>query len=89
MSIIFLVSLFFYPHPFALLWIKLFILVVITFVISVPRKFYNQKTLKAIVSLPRGFFLMFMSLLKLKGANQKFLHTQHTSTGTNIKKNKP
>jgi cellulose synthase/poly-beta-1,6-N-acetylglucosamine synthase-like glycosyltransferase len=89
MSIIFLVSLFFYPNPFALLWIKLFILVVITFVISVPGKFYNQKTLKAIVSLPRGFFLMFMSLLKLKGANQKFLHTQHTSTGTNIKKNKP
>lgn len=85
MGIFFLASLIFYPAPMAILWIKLFILVVITFIISVPRKFYNKKTLRAIISLPRGFFLMFLSLIKVKGANQKFLHTKHTSTGTNIK----
>lgn len=86
MGIIFLISLIFYPAPMAILWIKLFALVFITFIISIPRKFYSMKTLNAIISLPKGFFLMFMSLLKVKGANQKFLHTKHTSTGTNVKK---
>lgn len=85
MGMIFFISLFFYPHPMAILWMKLFALVFITFVISVPRKFYNWQTLTAIISLPKGFFLMFLSLLKVRGANQKFLHTKHTSTGTNIK----
>jgi len=86
MGIIFLIALLFYPAFMAVLWIKLFALVVITFVISVPRKFYNKKTLNAIISLPKGFILMFMSLLKVRGANQKFLHTKHSSTGTNVKK---
>ncbi|OYT15424.1 MAG: N-glycosyltransferase [Bacteroidetes bacterium 4572_77] len=85
MGIIFFISLFFYPALMAVLWIKLFALVVLTFVISVPRKFYNTKTLSAILSLPRGFFLMFLSLIKIKGANKKFLHTKHTSSGTSIK----
>lgn len=86
MGMIFLISLLFYPHPMAILWMKLFALVFLTFVISIPRKFYNKQTLAAIISLPKGFFLMFLSLLKVRGANQKFLHTKHTSTGTNIKK---
>ena len=85
MGIIFLISLFFFPHPMAMAWIGLFIMVVLTFFLSVPRKFYSIATLKAIWLLPKGFFLMFLSLLKLKGANKQFLHTKHTSSGTNIK----
>jgi cellulose synthase/poly-beta-1,6-N-acetylglucosamine synthase-like glycosyltransferase len=85
MGMIFLISLIFYPAPMAILWIKLFALVVITFIISIPRKFYNKKTLGAIISLPKGFFLMFLSLIKVRGANKKFIHTKHTSSGTNIK----
>jgi len=27
-----------------------------------------------------NFFLMFLSLLNLKGANKKFIHTEHSST---------
>lgn len=46
-------------------------------VLAVPRKFYNLDTLKALSTLPRAFALMFMSLFKLKGANKKFIHTQH------------
>jgi len=85
MGIIFLISLLFYPSPMSILWIKLFALVVLTFVISVPRKFYNKKTLNAIISLPKGFFLMFLTLIKIKGGNKKFIHTKHTSSGTSIK----
>jgi hypothetical protein len=46
-------------------------------VLAVPRKFYNLDTLKALFTLPRAFVLMFLSLFKLKGANKKFIHTQH------------
>jgi hypothetical protein len=45
--------------------------------LAVPRKFYNLDTLKALFTLPRAFALMLLSLFKLKGANKKFIHTQH------------
>ncbi len=61
-------------------WITVFIIVFVSFLLSVPRKFYNAKTLKAVLSLPKGFVLMFFSLLTIKGANKKFIHTEH---GTN------
>jgi cellulose synthase/poly-beta-1,6-N-acetylglucosamine synthase-like glycosyltransferase len=46
--------------------------------ISIPTKFYNYNTLKAVAGLPKGMFLMLLSLLKIKGANKKFIHTKHT-----------
>ncbi len=59
-------------------WFSLWVLVFMTFLFSIPRKFYNVKTLKALFSLPKAFFIMFLSLFKLKGANRKFIHTAHT-----------
>jgi len=47
------------------------------FAFGIPRKFYNKETLLAILSLPKAFLIMFASLFKLKGANKKFIHTQH------------
>jgi cellulose synthase/poly-beta-1,6-N-acetylglucosamine synthase-like glycosyltransferase len=58
-------------------WLPLFLLVVSAFLFSIPGKFYTLKTLKAILSLPKAFSLMFTSLFKLKGANKKFIHTEH------------
>ncbi|MCD6178598.1 MAG: glycosyltransferase [Bacteroidales bacterium] len=85
MGIIFIISLFFFPNPIAIAWMGLFAIVVLTFLFSIPRKFYSLTTFKAILLLPKGFFLMFLSLLKIKGANKQFLHTKHSSSGTNIK----
>jgi cellulose synthase/poly-beta-1,6-N-acetylglucosamine synthase-like glycosyltransferase len=85
MSLIFLVSLFFLPNPMAYAWVGLYAMVVLTFFLSVPLKFYSLKTLNAVLLLPKGFFLMFLSLLKIKGANKQFLHTKHSSSGTNLK----
>ncbi len=85
MSLIFLISLFFLPNPMAIAWVGLYAMVVLTFFLSVPRKFYSLKTLNAVLLLPKGFFLMFLSLLKIKGANKQFLHTKHSSSGTNLK----
>ncbi|MFA9371596.1 MAG: glycosyltransferase family 2 protein [Labilibaculum antarcticum] len=58
-------------------WLPVFAMVVLAFVVSIPRKFYNRKTLVAVLTLPKAFFLMFVSLFKLKGANKKFIHTEH------------
>lgn len=49
----------------------------LAFLFSIPRLFYNTQTLKAMASIPKGMLLMFGSLMKIKGANKKFIHTQH------------
>jgi len=61
-------------------WISIFIIVLLAFILSIPAKFYNRDTLSALFTLPKAFWSMFMSLFKLKGANKKFIHTQHGST---------
>ena len=58
-------------------WIIVFGFVFIAFVISIPLKFYNYKTLKALAGLPKSFLIMALSLFKLKGANKSFIHTTH------------
>lgn len=60
-------------------WIVLAVACVLSFVFSVPTSFYNLKTLKALIRLPKGMLMMLLSLLKIKGANKTFIHTQHTS----------
>lgn len=64
------------PAPVA--WLVLFAGTVLALLFSVPRKFYNRATLKALLSLPYGFVLMLVSLFKVKGATKKFIHTEHS-----------
>ncbi|PRX57580.1 glycosyltransferase [Flagellimonas meridianipacifica] len=65
-----------------ILWYASLLFTVLAFVFSVPKKYYNRKTLHAILTLPKAFFLMFLSLFKLKGANKKFIHTEHGTINT-------
>lgn len=58
-------------------WAALPLLVTFSLMISIPGKFWNKKLLVAIAAVPRGFFLMFLTLLKIKGANKTFIHTSH------------
>jgi cellulose synthase/poly-beta-1,6-N-acetylglucosamine synthase-like glycosyltransferase len=62
------------------LWFISLMMVVLAFILSVPISFYTKKTLNALRVLPNAFLTMLGSLFKLKGANKKFIHTQH---GTN------
>ena len=64
------------------LWISLLALCIFAFLFSVPRSFFNTKTLHAMASLPKGMILMMGSLLKIKGANKQFIHTKHTAVKT-------
>ena len=58
-------------------WLVNFSMVIVAFLLALPRSFYNTETAKAMVSIPSAFFRMFMLLFKLKGANKKFIHTAH------------
>jgi cellulose synthase/poly-beta-1,6-N-acetylglucosamine synthase-like glycosyltransferase len=68
------------PFSFSMYWLILIAACILSFILSVPKSFYNLKTLKALLSLPKGMFMMLLSLLKIKGANKTFIHTQHTSS---------
>jgi cellulose synthase/poly-beta-1,6-N-acetylglucosamine synthase-like glycosyltransferase len=61
----------------SLYWYMAFALTFLAFVLAIPTKFYNKNTLKAVLALPGTFFIMLLSLFKLKGANKKFIHTEH------------
>jgi cellulose synthase/poly-beta-1,6-N-acetylglucosamine synthase-like glycosyltransferase len=59
------------------IWATLLTLLSMAMIISVPRRFFDRSTLVALTTLPKGFLLMMVSMLKIKGANEKFLHTSH------------
>jgi cellulose synthase/poly-beta-1,6-N-acetylglucosamine synthase-like glycosyltransferase len=59
------------------LWLLNLLIAVAAFVLSLPKSFYNTRTLKSIFSLPSAFVRMPLLPFKLKGANKKFIHTSH------------
>jgi cellulose synthase/poly-beta-1,6-N-acetylglucosamine synthase-like glycosyltransferase len=61
-------------------WSLIFIMIITALLFSIPRKFYKRRTIFALRSLPRVFWVMLLSLFKLKGANKKFIHTRHGTT---------
>lgn len=73
------------PLPVFLLTLALLILCILTFLLSIPRYFYNLRTLWALTRFPVGIILMFFSLLNIKGGNKEFLHTKHTYNAFQIK----
>lgn len=60
-------------------WLTLLGLNTIAMLLAVPLRFYNKRFFVALLSVPRAFLMMCRSLLKLKGANRKFIHTPHAS----------
>ncbi|SHG69406.1 glycosyltransferase [Flagellimonas flava] len=66
----------------SLFWYACFGFVALAFAFAIPRKYYSARTLGAILTLPKAFMLMFLSLFRLKGANKKFIHTQHGTVNT-------
>jgi hypothetical protein len=69
------VSRFFVPD--FTVWSILLAFTVLALLFSIPKKFYNKPTFRALLRIPQGFILMIISLLKIKGASKKFLHTTH------------
>lgn len=61
----------------ALLWWLAFLAVVTAILISIPAQWFSRKTLRSLLRLPQGFWLTLKALFRLKGANKKFIHTEH------------
>lgn len=80
LGIINIFSILFNSDEWMMAWLYVLAALVLTFIFAIPGKFYNFKTLFAVVTLPKAFYLMFLSLLRVRGANKKFIHTEHTST---------
>lgn len=62
-------------------WALLFTLTALALLMAVPKRLYTRKTFKALLSLPFGFLLMILSILRIKGASKRFIHTTHSHTG--------
>ena len=65
------------PALYNWIWLTTGILYAGSLLLSVPRRFYNRRTWKALAGIPRGMLLMVRSLAGIKGANREFIHTEH------------
>ena len=63
-------------------WLALFATICMALIISIPASFFNGKSLQALAGLPKGIWVMFLSFMKIKGANKTFIHTKHTTSST-------
>lgn len=72
------ISLFVNKTIFTTIWLVLWAMMVAGFFLATPKRFYQMATLKALMALPKGFLLMFISLLFHKKAKTEFIHTEHT-----------
>lgn len=52
-------------------------MVVFSYAIAVPKQYYTLQLFKAIVLVPKAFFIMFKNVLVARGANKKYFHTAH------------
>ena len=76
----FVFMLFFYQNNFIYPFWAWFIVVFassLAILLAIPKEKFSIKMLKSILTLLQGFALMLFALLKIKGANKKFIHTKH------------
>ncbi len=69
-------------------WTAALISIIFVFAFAIPRKFYNFSFFKAVITLPKGIFMMMISLFSVRKGNKKFIHTKHTYNAFQIKKHK-
>jgi cellulose synthase/poly-beta-1,6-N-acetylglucosamine synthase-like glycosyltransferase len=61
--------------PAAAFWWYCMLVYFFTLVISIPRQFYNWKTVQAVIHIPVLMFSMLKAILKMKKNREEFLHT--------------
>lgn len=57
-------------------WWILLLLLLLTFAMAIPDEYVNKKTIKAMKMLPLIFIMMVINFFRIKGVNQKFIHTK-------------
>jgi cellulose synthase/poly-beta-1,6-N-acetylglucosamine synthase-like glycosyltransferase len=62
------------------LWSFCLLLYVAAILLSLGRLLADSRFLRALATVPRVFFIMFLILFRLKNADSRFIHTPHTHT---------
>ena len=65
------------PAEASIKWGILVLAQIMAMLLPIPRKLLNRQLLKAVLKVPQLAFVMAGNLFKLKGANKKFIHTEH------------
>lgn len=65
------------PPEASIKWGILVLAQIMAMLLPIPRKLLNRQLLKAVLKVPQLAFVMTGNLFKLKGANKKFIHTEH------------
>lgn len=80
MSLLFLGLVALLVGNFNAIWMSalLVVLFAASMILAIPRGFYNQQMLSAVISLPMAIFRMLSGLLKMNKAKNNFIHTPHT-----------
>ena len=58
-------------------WWGLFATLVAALLLAVPACYYNCRLFSALLSVPHVFWVMFLNVFRLRGANKRFIHTRH------------
>ena len=58
-------------------WWGLFASLVAALLLAVPACYYNCRLFSALLSVPHVFWVMFLNVFRLRGANKRFIHTRH------------
>lgn len=66
-------------------WLAMMIVVVLTYSISIPKRFWNRRMIKCVFSLFRAFGITILALTKIRTANKKFIHTPHVGSEVDLK----
>jgi cellulose synthase/poly-beta-1,6-N-acetylglucosamine synthase-like glycosyltransferase len=69
-----------FMQPAAIIWLIVIGIYILTLIISIPSKFYQLATLKAIAQVPALMISMLKALLRIKKGRKEFLHTPKTFT---------
>lgn len=61
-------------------WWILLLVMCLTFAIAIPDNMVNERFIRILRKLPKLFILMVINLFRIRGANKKFIHTEHNSS---------
>jgi len=77
---LFLISFFFKNNTFTFLWGITFLILVFSYTLAVPKRLiFSKHFWAALKALPSAIAAMSITIFKLKGANETFIHTPHSS----------
>lgn len=76
-NILIALGLSFFSWEASVKWWGALMLLSIALIIAIPCRLITWRLFIAAGELPLSFFLMFLNLFRMKGANRKFIHTKH------------